>query len=322
MILITGCTSLIGKKLTERLLSAGNKIRCLDFEKPKNFTKNVDFIEGDVLDIVTLKKACKDVDTIFHLMDISTPNHFTRKYMKKINVTGTQNILNVAQKAGVKNFYFFSSYEVYGRAKAMPVRQDDPKKPVTRFGKDKLKAETICWREIKKNKLAITLFRPALITGPETDDPVMLITLFMAMGMSDANRMYVAGNGDNKFQLLHPDDAAEAVVAAFKRGGTSGKVYNLGADNVMTQMEQVIKIKELARLDCEIKHLSPGLSRLLSIVFRPFKIHYLTREHVMMLTTNVLMDCQTAKKDLNWEPKKDNISILLETIDWYKKEKL
>ncbi|HRZ27466.1 MAG TPA: NAD(P)-dependent oxidoreductase [Spirochaetota bacterium] len=322
MILITGCTTLMGKKLTERLLSAGNKIRCLDFEKPKNFTKNVDFIEGDVLDIVTVRKACKGVETIIHIMDLPSPGHYSRKYMKKLNINGTQNLLTIAQKEGVKNFFFMSSYEVYGRAKAIPVRQDDPKKPVTRFGKDKLKAENICWKELKKNKIAITIFRPALITGPETDDPTMLITLFMAMAMSEANRMYISGNGDNRFQLLHPDDAADAVFAAYKRGGTSGKVYNLGSDNVPTQMEQIIKIKELARLDCEIRHLTPDFSRFLSIVFRPFKIRYLTPEHVMMLTINMLMDCQMAKKDLNWEPKKDNLGILLETIEWYKKEKL
>ena len=144
----------------------------------------------------------------------------------------------------------------------------------------------------------------------------------MAMGMSDANRLYIAGNGDTKFQYLHPEDAVDAIASAYKRGGTSGKVYNLGADNVMTQMEEIIKIKEEAKLDCEIKHIAPEFSAFLSIVLKPFKTQYLTKEHVMMLTSSVLLDCQLAKKDLMWEPKKDNISIMLETIEWYKKEKL
>jgi UDP-glucose 4-epimerase len=224
MILITGCTSLIGKKLTEQLLAEGNKVRCLDFEKPRSFTRNVEFIESDVLDIITLKKACNDVETVFHLMDIPSTGSFSRSRMKKINVAGTRNLLAIAQKQGVKRFYFLSSFEVYGKTKAIPVRQDDPKKPTTPYGRDKLKAETLCWSELKKNKMAITIFRPALITGPETEDPIMLITLFMAMAMKDANRLYVSGNGENRFQLLHPDDAVDAILAAYKRGPLPGKV--------------------------------------------------------------------------------------------------
>ena len=322
MVLVTGCNSLTGQKLVEKLLTDGNKVRCFDFEKPGDLTKNVDFIEGDLTDIITLQKVCKDVDVIFHLQGMPIKNQHSRKVMNKNNVQGTQNIITIAHKLQVEHFYFLSSYEIYGKTKGSPTKPDDRKKPNTLYGKDILKAEKYCWEVQKKNQLPITIFRPARIIGPGTDDPLVLITLFMALGMDNANRLYLAGNGDNKFQLLHPEDAADAIFKAFKKGNTAGRIYNLGSDNVHTQMEQIVKIKETSQLDCEIKNLSPDFTKFLSIILKPFNIHYLTKEHVIMLLNNVLLDCQDVKQDLAWQPQHDNIQIMLETIEWYKKEKL
>ena len=61
--------------------------------------------------------------------------------MKKVNIIGTNNLLEVARISEVKKFFFNSTFEIYGKSKAIPTRQDDRKKPVTKYGKDKLKAE-------------------------------------------------------------------------------------------------------------------------------------------------------------------------------------
>jgi len=322
MILITGSGSLTGKTLLNRLIQQGQKVRCLDFEKPKVLPKGVDFITGDVLDEALLKKACHGVTDVFHFMDIKDAKHYGRRYMKKINIRGTENLLFAAARAKVGKFMFLSSYEIYGRSKKIPIRQDDRKKPVTRYGKDKLKAEKICNEYIKKGDMAITIIRPALTIGPGTDNPIILITLLMALGMADANRMYISGNGDNRFQLIHPDDVVEALLLARESEKAAGKVYNLGSDNVPTQMEQVVKMMELAKLDCTIRHLSPGYTKFLSFIMKPFKVSYLNKEHLVLLLNTILMDCQVAKDDLGWEPVKTNLEILLETIKWYKEEKL
>jgi len=322
MVLITGSSSLTGKKLVNRLLKDGEKVRCLDFEKPRDFPEKAEFITGDVLDDDLLKKACSGVDTVFHFMDLKRSDKKGRRYMKKINITGTEKIIRASQKAGVKKFMFLSSYMIYGKTKAIPIRQDDRKKAATRYGKQKLKAEKICWNNVPKQDMKITIFRPAVVVGPEVQDPMILITLFMALGMDDANQVYVYGNGDTRFQLLYPDDFISALVSARERDISAGKVYNLGSDNVPTQIEQMIKLKEIAKLDFTIKHLSPKYSKFLSIFFRPFRLNFLSPEHLNLLKNNIMLDCQRAKKDLDWQPTKDNMEILKETIEWYKTDKL
>jgi nucleoside-diphosphate-sugar epimerase len=322
MVLVTGCGGFLGKKLATRLLMENVQVRGISPDRPRDLDPRVELIVGNPLDERLMRKACEGVDTVFHLHDIKGTKHHSRMEMKKANIQGTRSTLTIAERAGVKKFFFLSTYEVYGSTKKIPTRQDDPRRPKSRYGKDKLKGELACMDFMKKGTMAVTIFRPAPIIGPGTNNPVVLIALLMALGMGEDNRLYVAGNGDTKFQLLHPDDAIEAFVKAMKAPAAAGAVYNLGSDNVMTQMEQTVKIKELAQLDSVIRHLSSNKTKFLSTALRPFKVSYLTKEHVFYLLNNMLLDCQKAKTDLAWEPGKTNTEILLETIRWYENEKL
>lgn len=324
MILVTGCNSLLGTRLMRKLAESGEGLRCVDLEKPAEMPANAEFIEGDILDGLLLGKLCKGVDVIIHLMDVKSPKRHGRRYMRKINVKGVRMLLKAANAAGVKRFIFLSSYEVYGTPKNLPVGEYDLKvmKPATRYGKDKRKAEKICLEYIKANKMAVAIFRPTPMLGPGTRNPIALITLLMAMGMEEANRIYVAGHGASRFQILHPEDAAAALFLAYKTGVAYGKIYNLGSDNVPTQMDQLTQIKEKAKLDATIMHLSTSKAKLRSFFLKPFKIDYLNKGHVMYLLTDLILNCEAARTDLGWQPKYGNVDILLETIEWYRKEKL
>ena len=323
MVLLTGCGSMLGRTVLDKLLAAGETVRCLDLEKPAGLTSAVDFLRGDLLDELLLAKLCRGVDTVFHLLDVKSPRHCGRRYMRKVNVIGTRMLAQAAQAAGVRKFIMLSSYEVYGKTVKFPTAETARLRPATRYGKDKRRAEQHLAPYMKKDDgLDVTIFRPAPLVAPRTGNPVTLITLLMAMGMEEANRVYVAGSGENRFQLLHPDDAAAALIAAYRSSASKRKIYNLGSDNVPTQMEQVNEIGKMAKLECAIKYLSPSTARFLCFVLRPFRIDFLTRGHVMYLLTNLILDCGAVKNDLGWRPKSGNLDMIMETIEWYRKEKL
>lgn len=322
MILITGSISNAGKKITEKLLAEGKKIRTLDLEAYKSPLPGVEHITCPNLDIAHWKKALTGVDTVIHLLDLRKRGYIKRGFVKKINIGGVKNLLLAARNTGLKKIVFMSSYEVYGDQKKIPTAEDIMPRPATMYGKDKLRAEKLFALLIKNNTFDITILRPALIVGPGTDDPMILITLFMAMAMEEDNRLYMAGDGDNRFQMIDPGEIADAVSLVLKNNASRGKTYNLGSDSVPTQIEQIVKMKESARLNCMIKRMSAAFAKFLSFVFRPMKINYLTKEHVRYLTTTMMLDCQRAKSELGWITDKDNIQILSDTIDWYKKEKL
>ncbi len=317
MILLTGCNSYLGKKLLERLVAMDENVRCIDYYKPENLPSSVEFMQADLLDESALKKACNGIDSVFHFLDIKYSGSRGRRYMKNFNIKGTEKILKAAEKEGVKKFFFLSSYTVYGKKKEIPIRQDDIKRPVSSYGKDKLKCENLCWRFAEKSKMSVTIFRPALVSGSGVKDQIILTSLYMALAMEDESRLYIMGNGDTKFQLLHPDDAVEAFILALNSDISRSKAYNLGADNVHTQIEQIVKMKEESKLDCPIIHVTPFKTLLWSVIFKPLKLNLFTKDHRFYLSNNLLLDCQLIKNDLGWVPQKDNLEIMKETIDWY-----
>lgn len=322
MVLITGCNGLLGRTLAGALKVGGVDVRGLDFWKLKDSPQLDEFVMGSILDYEIVKEACEGVDTIYHLLEIENSSHYGRRFMKKVNVKGTEYILKAAKEFDVKKVVFLSSAKVYGKPGEIPVGEEYPLKPNTPYGRDKVKAEKLCGKFADKEDLDITIVRPTTITGPGTDDTMILVILYMALGMDDSNRLYIAGEGESSFQLVHPDDVAAAMITAAKVPVSRGQVYNLGSDNVPTQQEEVMNVKERARLDCEVRHLRPFFARVLSILLRPLNINYLRKEHLLFILSNFVLECGKAKKELGWMPAKGNIEILVETIEWYKKEKL
>ncbi len=322
MILLTGCNTLLGKTMLKRLIENGENVRCYDFYRPRDLPEGVEFVSGDLQGPRQLINACDGIDTIFHFFDITRRGKKNRRYMKKINIQGTKNLIYAAQKTGVKNFFFLSSYAVYGKSKALPTPADAAVKPVTAYGKDKLKIELFCREFIKKNSMNITIVRPALIMGPGVKDPVALLTLYMALGMDDANRIYMGHGGKNRFQLLHPEDAVDAFMKIYENPPAQGTVVNLGSDNVPTRSEEFEAAKKALNIDPPVSFIDPTKAWFLSFVFRPVGMTYFTRDFLFYLFQSSYLDCEESKSLLGWAPEKDNMAIVTETAKWYLENKM
>ena len=111
-------------------------------------------------------------------------------------------------------------------------------------------------------------------------------------------------------------------MAAFRSGRAAGRAYNIGSDNVPTQMDEIVKVKDRLKIDPPVKYISPWKARLYWLLFRPVRSNLFTRQHLIYLLNGMVMDCQRIKDDLGWKPEKDNIEILVETAEWYLREKL
>lgn len=319
MILITGSNSLLGRAVVEKFVHNGEKVRCYDMYKPESLPEGVEFTQGDLFTFKKLLAACKGADTVIHLMDKSRAQKIGRRKMRRINTNGALNMMIAARKSRINRFILLSSYAVYGKTESFPLKEEDKKNPYTAYGKDKWKAEQICTAFARKNSISLTVIRPSVITGPGVKNSAILITLYMAMGLGNDNVMYMSGDGDTRFQLLSPEDAAEAFYKIYKTGNkASGHIFNIGSDNVPTQMEQIVKLKEKCKLDFAIKHITRVKALFYSFLFRPSNVNYFTREHLLYIFHSVYLDSQKIKTLTGWHPKKDNLDIMSETVEWYK----
>ena len=157
--LITGAGGEIGHGLVARLSSSGSSIITLDVSPldaalaplvAREFT-------GSITDTSLLDRILAEfeVDRVFHLAALlSTRSEFTPVTAHQVNVEGTLNLLEFAQKQGESHgrpvaFVYPSSIAAYGlpdlatKARAGRVREDDYTHPTTMYGCNKLYCEQL-----------------------------------------------------------------------------------------------------------------------------------------------------------------------------------
>ena len=156
-ILITGAGGEIGHGLIAQLAEARAPILSLDVnrldpELARHVTRE---ITGSVLETGLLERLLAEfeVDRVFHLAALlSTRSEFTPVTAHHINVEGTLNLLEFAQRQGESHgrpvmFLFPSSIAAYGlpdvesKARAGKVKEDDWNHPITMYGCTKLYCE-------------------------------------------------------------------------------------------------------------------------------------------------------------------------------------
>jgi len=120
MILITGGTGFIGSHLLYALTKKGNKVRAIFrnrtkieavrrvfsyFEKyPCDLLDLIDWVEADINDIPLLEAAFEGVTQVYHVAAIVSFDDSRFDELKKVNIEGTANMVNLSLKFGVKNF--------------------------------------------------------------------------------------------------------------------------------------------------------------------------------------------------------------------------
>ncbi len=142
-VLITGGAGFIGSNLCETLLGAGYKVICLDNfatgyrHNIEPFFSNPDFsfIEGDIRDLDTCRKATEGVDYVLHEAALgSVPRSIKDPVTSnEVNVSGFLNMLIAARDAGVKRFIYAASSSTYGDSKSLPKVEDVIGKPLSPY---------------------------------------------------------------------------------------------------------------------------------------------------------------------------------------------
>lgn len=113
-ILITGGAGFIGSNLVDHFLAKGHFVVCLDnlatghIENISEALKNehFTFIEGDIRDLDTCRRAVEGVDYILHEAALgSVPRSIKDPITtNEVNIGGFLNMLVAARDAGVKRF--------------------------------------------------------------------------------------------------------------------------------------------------------------------------------------------------------------------------
>jgi len=174
MILVTGGTGFLGSYIIKHLVEKGYAVRAirrstvLPFWISKDILDKVEWIEGDVLDVVALEEAMDGINTVIHAAAVVSFVKKDRKKMYQVNVDGTANVVNMMLEKNVKRLVYISSVAALGRTATGGHVNEEKKweesKVNTHYAISKFKAELQVWRGIAEGLEAVIL-NPSTILG-------------------------------------------------------------------------------------------------------------------------------------------------------------
>src|SRR3954451_8648992 len=133
---VTGAAGFIGSHLTDRLLADGHSVVGYDnlstgrkrFLEMALTNANFRFVEGDLLDAETLRRAMKGCDFVFHLAanaDVRFGTEHPERDLEQ-NTAATFNVLEAMRATGARRIAFSSTGSIYGEARVIPTPEDAP----------------------------------------------------------------------------------------------------------------------------------------------------------------------------------------------------
>jgi len=325
-VLVTGATGFIGRFLVSRLKETGCYVTALvrpgvhrSFVPSWLNDGSVDIISGDVTSVADVENAVKDVDVVFHLAALLGKWQAPESEYYRVNVYGTQIMIDQCLKSHVDYFVFLSTTAVMGRLKEIPADVNHPCSPVSYYEKSKYQAELRVREASDRDGFRATIIRPTHAYGSGDKD---FFRLFKVIRWLKA--FPLIDGGHNFFQPIYVRDLVRALVMCMEeRDVTAGKLYIIaGADRVTSKEfidlsarimgTQVVTFDIPARLASVVAKANENIGTILG------REPLLTRSLVSFFTRNYLYDARRIYEDIGFTPRIDIETGLLETIGWYK----
>jgi nucleoside-diphosphate-sugar epimerase len=226
-IAVTGATGFLGGYLVRALRARGARVIAVvrDADKARRLLPpDVEPRIADLADRAALTTAFAGVDAV--IANAAVIAFFDPKLALRANVDGTRNVFQAIAASGVKRAIAISTTEVYARAngkldETRPLREHGPAWFLHAYGVSKAEGERLAQQYARAADVALTIFRPCGITGP--DDPLLITWIERFM-----KPMLVPYPTHTAIGVAHAEDVAGAVLSALEDPATSaGKAYNL-----------------------------------------------------------------------------------------------
>ena len=185
MVFVTGGTGLVGSHLLVELLKNGEKVRALKRKssslelslkifnyynlKIEDYSGNLEWVDGDLLDYPRLEEIFDDIDYVYHCAAIVSFDSSDKDKLLTNNIRSTENIVNISLDKEVKKFAYISSIASLGRANNKNDITDentdmDLSGDNSIYSLSKYHAEKEVWRGIAEGLDAV-IVNPSIILG-------------------------------------------------------------------------------------------------------------------------------------------------------------
>lgn len=267
-ILIAGGAGFIGSNLSERLISEGHTIICVDNLLTGSYD-NIKQLEGNPAfkfvkhDIIYPLPEDITAEVVFHLASPASPNHHSNisyhalpMQTMMVNTTGTHELLEFASKNSAK-FLYASTSEVYGDPLEHPQKEEyrgnvSTTGPRSVYDEAKRFGETLVAYYWRSRGLDARIARIFNTFGPKMHkDDLRMIATFIQQALSN-EPITLFGDGMQTRSLCYVDDLVEGLTRLMFYDNTKEQIVNLGNPNEHTVREYAEIVKRLTNSNSEI----------------------------------------------------------------------
>lgn len=169
-IFVTGASGLVGSNLIRQLVAEGKKVKALYRKQIPDIAdkQHVLWVEGDILDVISLDEAMQGVKHVYHCAAIVSFSAHMKYALFKTNIEGTANVVNAALNNGVKKLCYVSSVAALGRTKDGSQINEKTvwteESNMSNYSKSKYLAEVEVWRGVAEGLKAV-MVNPSVILG-------------------------------------------------------------------------------------------------------------------------------------------------------------
>lgn len=314
--LITGGAGFIGSNLVEYLLKHdAKKVRVLDNLsnghlkniEPFKSESNFEFIEGDIRDLETCKKAVEGVDYVSHQAALgSVPRSIEDPITSnEVNISGFVNMLVASRDAAVKRFVYAASSSTYGDSEGLPKVEDKIGKPLSPYAITKYVNELyadIFQRAYGIDTVGLRYFN---VFGQRQDPNGAYAAVIPKFVMQFMKHESPVINGDGSFtrDFTYIDNVVQMNMLALTTSNEDAinEVYNTAVGERITLKELVLLLKKyLSKYDEQIANVE--------VIHGPNRVGDIPHS---------LASVDKAKAALNYDPKYPMEKGLEEAVSWY-----
>lgn len=253
-IMITGGAGLIGSATVELLLRAHRPKRLVLFDNlSRGTTGNIEaalrdprvvLIEQDVRDHAAVEAAMSGIDAVIHLAALRiTACAAEPREAFDVMCAGSYNVVEAAQRAGVRRVVAASTASVYGMAERFPTEEDHhPYNNRTWYGASKVMLEGLLRSFNDMHGLEYVALRYFNVYGPRMDihGKYTEVLVRWMERLETGQPPLVLGDGTQTMDFVYVDDVARANVAALA-ADVSDEVFNV-ATGVETSLNALARV--------------------------------------------------------------------------------
>lgn len=324
-VLVTGANGFIGAWITKDLIEQGHEVFCL--VRAKSDLSEIDGLAyqkmlGDVTDAESVIEASKGMDSVFHLAGVVAYKAADRPLMDRVNINGTQNVIQACLTNKVRRLVHYSSVCAIGagRNPDQILNENSPYNIADLnlgYFETKRIGEELVRKAIKDHGLDAVMVNPSTVYG-----------FGDAKKGSRKNQVKVA---QGKLKVYPPggvsvvaiEDVVQGTMAAWQKGRT-GERYILSGEN--------LSIKQVLGMIAEAAGQPPPSMMIPSWALhalgtlgdfaRQFGVESpLSKETAWTTTLYHWFDHTKATKELGFNPRPAKVAIQ-NSVDWMKRHGL